>query len=164
MVAQRVRVESRAQEKMQLLGLRGAAEGCGSMGRAKGHPSLAVCDSAGNGGSRGRQALAERVFFFFLGCPCPMRIAGCPSKRHCREQCGSGVKAAAEEAKDAHRALAAGTTPAACHLASSPFHCCFCHPRVPRLGFHLYLTAYGACYTRHPPSSGHRQAGAQLTG
>lgn len=43
----------------------GAAEGCGSMGRAKGHPSLAVCGCAGNGGSRERRALAERVFFFW---------------------------------------------------------------------------------------------------
>lgn len=40
------------------------------MGRAKGHPSLAVCDCAGNVGSRERRALAERVFFFF-GMPLP---------------------------------------------------------------------------------------------
>lgn len=60
----------------------------------------------------------------------------------------------AEEAKDVCKALAVRATPAVCHWAFSPFHLCHCHPSVPQLGSHLYLTA--PC-TQHPhPQCTHR--------
>lgn len=68
MVAQRVRVESRAQEKMQLLGLRRAADPWGEPMGTPAWQSVILLEMGAPGEGKPWQ---KGFFFFFFGMPLP---------------------------------------------------------------------------------------------